>query len=183
VIGHEYGITPTNYNAGDQEMSLTPILDAPLMIQLHIVAATPAVLIGPLVLFRRSRDRVHKYLGYVWVIAMACLAIFGLFIPSVTGVFSHFGPLHGFNILTLWSLWRGITFARQGNYAGHAATFQGLWYGGIGGAGLANFLPGRTMNQVVFNGPSDAGYIVIGVGALALFALWLRTKPKGMQVA
>ena len=164
-------------------MNLTPILDASWLIQIHLVAAVPAVLIGPFVLFRKRRDQIHKTLGYVWVVAMMCLAVCSLFIPSEFAFLGHFGPLHGFSVFTLWSLWRGISFARMGNYAGHASAFQGLWYGGIGGAGLANFLPSRTMNRVIFDGPSEAGYVLIVVGALGLFALWIRTKPKAMTLA
>jgi len=164
-------------------MTFTPILDAPFLVQLHLIAAVPAVLVGPFVLFRKRRDRIHKTLGYVWVMAMACLAFFALFIRSEFAFMGFFGPLHGFSLLTLWSLWRGITLARQGNYAGHAAAFQGLWYGGIGGAGLMNFLPGRTMNQALFGGPSDAGYIVIAGGALMLLTVWIYTKPRALRTA
>jgi len=159
-------------------MTFAPLLDASLIVQLHMAAALPAVLIGPLVLFRIKRDQWHKRLGYVWVLAMGCLAVFGLFIPSISGLLGHFGALHGFSILTLWSLWRGIRHARAGNIAAHRATFQGLWFGGIGGAGLMQFLPGRTINQMVFGGPSDLGFVVIGLGAISLAGLWIHLQPK-----
>ncbi|WP_420862956.1 DUF2306 domain-containing protein [Algirhabdus cladophorae] len=155
-------------------MTLSPLLDAPLILQLHVAAAIPAILIGPFVLFRKRVDRWHKRLGYTWVVAMAALAIFGLFIQSHGGLWGHFGPLHGFSILTLWSLWTGIAHARAGRIHAHRATFQGLWYGGIGGAGLMQFLPGRTINQMVFGGPSELGYVVIGLGVCGFAALWYQ---------
>jgi len=131
-------------------MTLTPFLEASLILQIHMIAAVPAIVIGPMVLFRRRVDAVHKKLGYVWLTAMMTLAIAGLFIPSNFAFLGYFGPLHGFSLLTIYSVITGVQHARRGNIAAHEATFRGLWFGGIGGAGLMQFIPGRTVHVLVW---------------------------------
>lgn len=159
-------------------MTLTPFLEASLTLQLHMIAAVPAILVGPFVLFRRKVDRRHKVLGYIWLMSMVALAVMGLFIPSEMAILGYFGPLHAFSILTLYSVVMGIRYARMGNIAAHRATLRGLWFGGIGGAGLMQFLPGRTVHQMVFGTVTDAGYIVIAVGACGLAWLIFAGAPR-----
>ncbi|MCF6443769.1 DUF2306 domain-containing protein [Nereida sp. MMG025] len=164
-------------------MTITPFLDASLALQLHMIAAVPAVIVGPFVLFRRRVDMWHKRLGYVWLTAMVVLAIAGLFIPSEFAMVGMFGPLHAFSVITLYSVAAGLRYAIIGNIAAHGATLRGLWIGGIGAAGLMQFLPGRTIHMMVFGRESDAGYLLIGTGAVALvYLLWThrpRTKVQG----
>ena len=137
-----------------------------------------AIVTGPIPMYRRERDIWHKTLGYIWVIAMVVVALSSFFIHSFA-VIGPFSPLHVLAVFTLWSLWRGIASARAGRIAAHRATFRGLYWYGLLIAGLANFLPDRRINQVVFNGQDHLGWIVIGFGAVGLifFAMWGRIKP------
>ena len=63
-------------------MTLDPILSAPLLIQLRVAAALPALLPGPFALFRNRRDRWHKRPGYDRTVSMLVLAVSGFFIPA-----------------------------------------------------------------------------------------------------
>jgi uncharacterized membrane protein len=155
-------------------MTLDPIFTAGFAVQLHIAFALPSVALGPVVLFWLRPGMWHKRLGYAWVIAMAGLALSGFFIPSALGWLEWFGPLHLFSVLTLWSLWHGIALARAGNYRGHRAAFEALWFGGNGVAGLLNFIPGRTMNRAVLGPFADQGWLVIALGAAPLFPVWVK---------
>lgn len=150
-------------------MTLLPFLTAPLPIQVHIIAAVLALILGPVALYRRRRDRTHKVFGYVWVTAMTVLAVGSFLIPS------HFtpigiGPLHGFAILTLWSLWTGIKAAIARDIERHEAILRSLYSNGLIIAGAFTFLPGRTMNRMLFGAPSQLGWLVIAV-LLGLVAL------------
>jgi len=107
-------------------MSLEPLLSAPITIQIHVVAAVASVVLGPLPLYRTRRDQFHKVVGYAWVVAMFTVATTAFFIHSFA-VIGPFSPLHGFALLTFWSLWRGVTLARQGNIHAHKATFRSLF--------------------------------------------------------
>lgn len=151
-------------------MSLTPRSVALLIIQLHFLSARPALIVGPFPIWGRTSRRTHKWLGYTWVIAMTVLAITGLFIPSNgLAVIGHFGPIHLFSVFALWGISRGVWLARARRFADHQLAMRSTWFGAMGIAGLLNFLLGRTVNQMVFGGPSDFGWVLIGLGVVALF--------------
>lgn len=159
-------------------MTLDPIQTAPFETLMHLLFAVPAILLGPFVLFRTTRDRLHKTLGYVWVSAMGGLAITGLFIEGDFAVIGPFGPIHALSILALWGLAHGVYFARKGDVVGHQATMKSVWYGAIGVTGLLTFLPGRTLNRVLFGEPSDKGFVVIAMGLAWLLWLYLDQRKR-----
>lgn len=150
-------------------MTLLPFLTAPLPVQVHIVAALLALILGPFALYRQRRDRTHKVIGYVWVTAMSVLAVGSFLIPS------HFtpvgiGPLHGFAVLTLWSLWAGVRAAIARDINRHQTILRSLYSNGLILAGAFTFLPGRTLNRMLFGEPSQLGWLVIAalLGVVAL---------------
>lgn len=152
-------------------MTLTPLLDAPLVIQVHVAAALPTLVLGPFALFRDRRDRMHKTLGYAWVTAMGALAVSGLFIPSFgVAVVGMFGPIHLLSLYTLAALAEGIRRIRHRDIEGHKRTMQRLWFGALGLAGLFTLVPGRLMHEVLIGG-SAAGWAAIGLGLAGLALL------------
>lgn len=163
-------------------MSFSPFLDAPLIIQLHVGAALLAILIGPIALYRPQRDRVHKTIGYVWFLAMACVAVSAFFIHSFP-VVGPFSPLHLFAILTLWSLWSALVHVRAGRIAAHRATLRSLYWHGLTIAGLFTFLPGRVTNRMLFDERPELGWVVIGLGAPLLAADAVRRRRRLETIA
>lgn len=153
-------------------MTLDPLLSAPTIIQFHVMAAIIGLLIGPFVLFRERRDAWHKRLGYVWLVAMICVAATGLMIESHMALIWHFGPIHLFSVFTFWGVAEGLWHIKRGDVARHRAAMQSLWFGAMGLAGLFTFLPGRLINQAIFGGPSGWGWLVIFSGLAGLW--WLR---------
>ncbi|MFA8385900.1 MAG: DUF2306 domain-containing protein [Pelagibaca sp.] len=161
-------------------MTLLPFLSAPLPVQVHIIAAVLALILGPVAVYRRRRDRTHKVVGYLWVCAMTVLALGSFLIPS------HFtaigvGPLHGFAVLTLWSLWVGVKAAIARDVARHEAILRSLYSNGLIIAGAFTFLPGRTLNRMLFGEPSHLGWFVIAalLGVVALRVIlprWVRWR-------
>ena len=166
-------------------MTLTPILEAPFIIQLHLMAALPALIISPISIWGRRTRRTHKTLGYIWVVALAVLAISGLFIPSNgLAVIGHFGPIHLFSFYALWGIGCGVWFARCGRIDDHRSTMRATWMGSMGIAGLLSFIPGRTINEMVFGAPSDLGWGVIAAGLIALyFATRSHARPFARPVS
>lgn len=154
-------------------MTLDPLTTAPLAVQVHVVAAGLALLIGPLALYRRRRDRVfdgmHRVLGRVWVVAMAVLAISALFIPAVVlPVLGPFGPIHLFVIWTLVSLTRGMRAIFRRDVARHQAEMRALYWQALGITGLLTLLPGRRLNAVLFGDHGEIGvWVIAGVGLAA----------------
>lgn len=166
-------------------MTLTPLLDASFIIQLHFMSAIPALIVGPFAIWGRTSRKTHKIVGYTWVVAMAVLATTGLFIPSNDlAVIGHLGPIHLFSFFALWGITRGVWLATQKRIKEHQSAMRSTWFGSMGIAALMNFLPGRTVNQMVFGGPSDAGWIIIALGLVALFFIARsRARPFARPVS
>lgn len=158
-------------------MTLSPFFAAAPEIQVHAIAACVALLSGPVAMFRRRRDALHKGAGYLWVLAMACVALSSFLIHGFA-VIGPFSPLHGLALLTLWSLWVGVRHARQGRFNAHRAVFRNLYWFGLMVAGAVNFLPGRTVNRMVFGSAEDLGWGVIAFAAMAGVYLLARRWIK-----
>jgi len=156
-------------------MTPEPILTADLTIQIHAAPGVLSVAVGPLALFRQRRDRLHKLAGYTWVIAMGVLSISAFFISGF-GVIGPFSPLHAFAVLTLWSLYEGMRHIFAGRVCSHKAVFQSLYWNGLLVAGLFNFLPGRTINRMLFPDAAEFGWAVIALGGGLV--LWRHLRAR-----
>lgn len=163
-------------------MTLTPYLDAPLYIQIHAATASLALVLGPVALFRKRQDRLHKQVGYIWFLAMAAAAGSSFFIHSFA-LIGPFSPLHGLAILTLWSLWSALRYVRAGRVQLHRLVLRNLYFYGLVIAGLANFLPGRTTNRMFFPDAPELGWAVIGLGAAVLLGHMARGRRQVVKAA
>ncbi len=158
-------------------MSLTPFLSAEPIIQVHAAAAVLAVALGPVAIYRRRQDRLHKATGYVWVSAMALVALSSFGITGF-GLIGPLSPIHLLSVLALWSLWTGMRQILAGQVAAHAATMRSLYWNGLLVAGAFNFLPGRVVNRMIFDTQRELGWIVLALvlAVIALRALRLRQR-------
>ena len=62
----------------------------------------------------------------------------------------HFGFIHLFALLVLYSVPAAYYYVRKGNIAKHRQEMIGLYIGGLLIAGSFAFMPGRLMNQWLF---------------------------------
>ena len=155
--------------------TLAPLLDAAPLVQLHAGAALVSVVLGPFVLFRRSRDRWHRVGGYVWISAMAVVALssFGIRTFAVVG---PFGPIHLLSAYTLVMLALGLRAALQRRIEAHRRTMQGMYVWALGVAGLFTLLPGRVMHHVVFGADTALGF---GLLVVSLALIWAGLRLRG----
>lgn len=160
-------------------MTLVPLYTADPIVQFHVVCALFALVLGPVALYRRRRDRVHKLLGYSWVCAIAGVALssFGIHSFAVIGPFS---PIHALSLFTLWSLYEGLRLILSGRVIGHRIVMRNLYWYGLCVAGLFNFLPGRTMNKVLLGGQDGLGYVVTGIGLGLILLAVLRGRRAAL---
>ncbi|MBB5723337.1 putative membrane protein [Loktanella ponticola] len=161
-------------------MTFGPLLFAPFAIQVHVVCALAAIVLGPVTLWRRSRDIWHRTAGYIWVIAMAITAISSFWI-SDTPMIGPFGPIHVLSVVTLTGLLRGINAARAGRTTAHQRTMKSLYFWAMGVAGVFTFLPERRMNDVFFSGHPLLGFIAMAVliaGGLCLY--WITERRRAI---
>ena len=141
------------------------LLQAPAHIQFHILCAVYALLIGPVAIFRPQRDRLHRWLGYSWVVALALTALSSFFIFGFR-IWGPFSPIHVLSILTLVGLVRGLHLIRQGRRVEHAQQMQSLYFLALGIPGVFTLLPGRLLSKAIFPGVAVWGF-AIGVALLA----------------
>ncbi len=158
-------------------MTLLPLFEASTQIQVHVTAALVSVALGPIVILRHRRDRLHKIGGYVWCMAMLTVAISSFWIREFT-LIGRFSPIHLLSVLTLWSLWIGLRHAIARRIEAHRDVFRNLYLYGLLVAGTLNFLPGRRLNQVVFGQAEDLGlWLMAAMGVLAA-GLALRRRMR-----
>lgn len=159
-------------------MSLDPLLEADIGVQIHAFSAIAAFALGSFVLWRRKGTRLHKALGRVWVVLMLVVASSSLFINEIR-LIGSFSPIHIFAVMVYVGIGQALWAIRvQRNIAAHRAGMQGVYIGSLLLAGAFTFLPGRRMHAVLFG--AEAGWvpslIVIGAALAATGLLWLRLR-------
>lgn len=130
-------------------LSLDPLLAQSGWIQSHAFLAL-GLLPLTLAIFALPRgSRLHRILGWTWVIGMAGVALSSFAIHDIR-LIGPFSPIHGLSLFTLVILVTGVRAARGHRIAQHRQTMKGLTLGALLGAGAFTLLPGRVMYQVVF---------------------------------
>ncbi|MGB3753193.1 MAG: DUF2306 domain-containing protein [Parerythrobacter sp.] len=120
-------------------------------IVVHLATAFPALLLGPVVLWRKKGDAAHRLLGRCWAALMLATAILTAFIRTPGGGIAGtgFSFIHLFTLWTFVSLPYAIWMVRRGNVAAHKSAMTGL-YIGLCLAGVFTFIPGRVLGNLVF---------------------------------
>ena len=138
------GFTP---HAPDWRLLLT----SPPAIQIHVAAALTALVIGIVLLIGVKGNRLHRTLGWTWVLAMATTAVSSFFIhrlnPGGPGGFSLIHLLSGWTVIALPM---AVHAARRHRIADHRRAMTGMFVGGLIVAGAFTFLPGRLMWAIFF---------------------------------
>jgi uncharacterized membrane protein len=118
----------------------------------HLATIVPAFLIGTALLLMAKGTPRHKLLGRIYMPLMLFTAIVTLFMPARVGPSfgGHFGFIHGFSALVLYSVPAAYIHARRGNIAKHRSAMIGLYVGGILIAGSFAFMPGRVLHSWLF---------------------------------
>lgn len=132
-------------------MSLAPLLNAPLQIQLHAFAAMAAFALGILQFVAPKGTLPHRTVGWVWVVLMLIVAVSSFWIHGIK-LWGPWSPIHLLSIMVLAMLPLALVFARRHNARGHARTMIGIFIGGLVIAGLFTFIPGRLMHAVALGG-------------------------------
>ena len=164
-------------------MTLEPLLAAPAVIQLHVAAAILSVALGPVAIFRRSRDTLHRVAGRVWVVAMAITAGSSFWI-SEDPMLGPFSVIHVLSALTLFGLGGAIRAIRARDVARHGATMRALYAQALMLAGAFTFLPGRRMSEAFFPGAPWLGLVImLGLALAALWLLWREGRRNPLPFA
>lgn len=132
-------------------MTLAPLLAAPLIIQVHAVAALAAFGLGAVQLATPKGTLPHRAVGWAWVSLMLVLVVSSFFIHTIR-LWGPFSPIHLLSLFTLVMLPIAVLAAHRHDVRRHRQAMLGLFIGALVIAGLFTVLPGRIMNAVVFSG-------------------------------
>jgi uncharacterized membrane protein len=127
-----------------------------LPIALHLSAALPAIALGIAVLLRRKGTPSHKLLGWIWVAAMASVALSSFWIVEIRDG-AGFSLLHLLSLWTLLCLACAIWAIKRGKVRSHKGFMVGVFIGLVA-AGLASLAPDRLLHEGVqsLSGPLQA---------------------------
>jgi uncharacterized membrane protein len=129
-------------------IDISNLVDASLMVKLHLAGALTAFVIGAILLCGVKGTGLHRKLGYTWVAAMTLAAVTSFFLVGLNG--NHYSLIHGLSAWTIIVLPMGVAAARRKNFRQHAKTMTNLFMGGLLVAGLFSFLPGRMLWSIFF---------------------------------
>ena len=131
-------------------MTLTPLFQAPLLTQIHVVFAVAAIALGALQFIGRKGTRTHRTIGWSWVVVMLVVAGTSVFIRDLNE--GGFSITHGFTAWTAIALPLGIMAARRGSVLRHRAFMIGLYVGGLVIAAFFTLTPDRLLHKVFCGG-------------------------------
>ena len=143
------------------------------LIAAHVVAALYVLVLGPLNIFRRRRDRTHRIIGYTWVSAMyfVCVSSFGIVTDG------HFSWLHGLSAFTIITVTLGLVSAIRRNIVAHRANMIGSYIGIAIAFVFAATAPGRAIPLLVADDPGTA-VVVAALVLLTVGGLYLAVRPR-----
>ena len=140
----------------------------------HVIAALFVLAIGPLQIFRRRRDRIHRSIGYLWVSAMYYVCFSSFWIVSE----GHFSWLHGLSAFTIVTVTLGLVGAIRRDIRSHLGNMVGS-YIGIGVAFVfAVTVPGRAIPELLATDPSSVAF-VCGLVVLSALVMFVSLKRGG----
>jgi len=122
------------------------------LMYLHLGTVIPCIFLGAYLLFFRKGNTLHKVLGKIYMILMMTTAIASLFLPALVGpqFLNHFGWIHLFSLLTLYSIPTAIIAIKKGQVRKHKIKMVSLYTGAIMIAGGFTLMPGRYLHEVFF---------------------------------
>ncbi|GHD11442.1 DUF2306 domain-containing protein [Zhihengliuella salsuginis] len=147
------------------------------VVMVHAVAALFVLVLGPVQFIRRTKDRVHRYLGRVWLATMVltCASSFAI-MPD------GFSWLHGLAIFTLFSVAVGWIHARRHEWRAHAGWMLGAYTGTAIAFVFAAVVPARTIQRTLADDPGFAAVTLAVVLSLSA-ALFLGLRHGVEDVA
>jgi len=118
----------------------------------HLATVLPAFVIGTILLIIKKGTPFHKMSGRIYMILMLFTAFVTLLMPAHVGpkIFNHFGWIHLFSFLTLYTVPTAYTAIKKGNIKVHKRKMILLYVGAILIAGGFTLMPGRYLHGVLF---------------------------------
>jgi len=130
-------------------MTLTPLLNAAPVIQLHAFAAMAAFGLGAVQFAAPKGTLPHRTIGWIWVTLMVVVAASSFSIHELRMI-GPFSPIHLLSIFTLVTVPLAVFAAHRHRVDRHRKAMTSIFIGALVIAGLFTFWPGRIMYAVAF---------------------------------
>ena len=129
-------------------MSLEPILHASFAIQIHLVLALFALVLGTIMWLRPKGTKSHKLIGRIFVTLMFFVAVSAVFIRQINS--GQFSFIHIFVPVTFFAIFECFWYIRKKNIKGHVRAVKGMFFGALLIPGILSMMPGRVLYMMVF---------------------------------
>ena len=128
------------------------IMEYKYLMYSHLLTIVPSIFIGAYLLIVKKGTLYHKLLGKIYMSLMMVTAIITLFMPAYVGsqFLNHFGYIHIFSFLTLYSVPTAIIAVKKGQIKKHKMKMILLYFGAIVIAGGFTLTPGRFLHTFFF---------------------------------
>lgn len=123
-------------------------LEIPTNVWLHLSTILVATALTPVMLLRRRGDRLHRRIGYVWVISMFLTAAISLDIRLINR--GGFSPIHILSVWTMIQVPLIVWHARNHDVIRHRQSVRFMVLGALLIAGFFTFPFNRLMGSWLF---------------------------------
>jgi uncharacterized membrane protein len=149
-----------------------------VLIALHALAASLALVVGPVNVLRRPRgDRAHRVVGRVWLVLMYFTAGSSYWIQQLRP--GSFSWIHALSTFTLVTLTLGLWNARRGRIRAHAGNMIGTYLGLVGALIGVVAVPTRLVPQAFQTNWLAMMGLTVGVVAVGLAVVALIVRGLG----
>lgn len=123
-----------------------------ILMYAHLATVVPCIFLGAYVLAAKKGTAVHKRVGGIYMVLMIVTSLITLFMPAKVGArfLGHFGFIHLFSLLTIYTVPAAILAIRRGNVASHKRKMIILYVAAIGITGAFTLFPGRFLHTLFF---------------------------------
>ncbi len=123
-----------------------------ILMFIHLTTVTPCLIIGAYLLLFQKGTNKHRRIGKVYLALMFFTAIISLFLPAHVGsqFLHHFGWIHLFSLLTIYTVPTAIIAIKKGNIKSHKRKMILLYFGALIIAGGFTLMPGRYLHDIFF---------------------------------
>lgn len=129
-------------------MNIDYFAQASFAVQVHMLVAVGALILGIIMFSRKKGTWAHKMTGRVFAMLMFLTAFSAIFIREIKE--GSFSWIHIFVPITFFALFETVFYIRKGNLKGHKRAVKGLFFGALLIPGVFSFMPGRTMWMIFF---------------------------------